>query len=94
MTTNKENEERSAGNLKVSNFHCSEHGYIKPEPHCPKCLSKDKQIQEAVSLREQELWDKIENKAKGAEFTASITPNASVVLLSVIQSLLKSNLKE
>lgn len=25
------------GNLKVSNFHCSEHGYITPEPICPKC---------------------------------------------------------
>ena len=29
--------DEQTGNLKVSNFHCSKHGYIKPEPICPKC---------------------------------------------------------
>jgi len=25
--------------ISVKNFHCSEHGYIKPTPACPKCKS-------------------------------------------------------
>ena len=30
---------KEINDIKIKNFHCSEHGYIKPivEPKCPKC---------------------------------------------------------
>lgn len=41
--------------ITIKNFHCSEHGYVKPivEPRCPHCPSK-------LALREQEIVGEIE----------------------------------
>ena len=58
-------ENRSAGNLKVSNFHCSIHGYIKPEPVCPEChaspLPKEEEVYKELiakleGMKQQDIY--------------------------------------
>ena len=57
MTPNKPNNKvKGNGDLKVTGFHCSEHGYIKPKPTCPKC---------STSSYEQGVRDEAERIEKG-----------------------------
>lgn len=41
--------------LKIENFHCSEHGYIKPIPTCPECKSRPPEPWEEELKRQCEI---------------------------------------
>ncbi len=42
-------------NVKIKNFHCSIHGYVKPIPECPECLIVPPPTQSSEELRKDWL---------------------------------------
>jgi hypothetical protein len=40
------NNTKKEATLNIKNFHCSEHGFIKPQPSCPKCISPQSPLSE------------------------------------------------
>ena len=50
----KQFQEEGENKLIIKDFHCSEHGYIKPTPSCPECKSLETTL--AYELGRQEVY--------------------------------------